>query len=183
MCGEPLILTPRLHRGVADPVHLQSAREDANVTLGNRTSYAAFFTTDPDPGNHLFWWYFPPIDANPNAPILVWLQVCFLCRSVKWSMMMRVLASLSSAPSPCNQGRTKGEQEYDSKTLPSSDTIAPRAQGRLIYECVFVLLAGWPRRLFPLWAICRARAIQGVRVPGAGTTKPNLEPALWNAIH
>lgn len=48
------------------------AQDASKVSLGNLTSYAGFVETTP--GKHMYFWYFPAQNQNPEAPLLIWLQ-------------------------------------------------------------------------------------------------------------
>eukprot|EP00960_Hanusia_phi_P043564 756123-Hanusia_phi.AAC.1 len=49
-------------------------REVSAVHLGNITSYTGFFTVDALSGSNMFFWYFPALSGNADAPLLIWLQ-------------------------------------------------------------------------------------------------------------
>ena len=51
---------------------VELAQSASKVTLGNLTSYAGFVETTP--GKHLYMWYFPAQNGDPDAPLLIWLQ-------------------------------------------------------------------------------------------------------------
>ena len=65
--GDALDLT----RHARDGDYLR-AQEASRVSLGNLTSYAGFVETTP--GKHMYFWFFPAQNKDPNAPLLIWLQ-------------------------------------------------------------------------------------------------------------
>ncbi|CAG9790103.1 unnamed protein product [Diatraea saccharalis] len=70
--GEPLILTPYVENG-----NITAGRELSRVHFTeylNITSYSGFFTVNKAYDSNQFFWYFPAIDGNKTAPLLVWLQ-------------------------------------------------------------------------------------------------------------
>lgn len=70
--GEPLILTPYLKKG-----SISLAQNLSRVSLTEKIgfpSYAGFFTVDEKYNSNLYFWYFPPLSGNPNAPVVLWLQ-------------------------------------------------------------------------------------------------------------
>lgn len=65
-CGEPLYLT-----GMAPA----AARNASRVYgMGTGPSYSGYFETRADTGNQMFFWYFPSMDGNAKAPLVIWLQ-------------------------------------------------------------------------------------------------------------
>ena len=44
------------------------------VVLGNLTSFAGFFTVDAVKASNMFFWYFPALNSDASAPLLIWLQ-------------------------------------------------------------------------------------------------------------
>ncbi|GBP23881.1 Venom serine carboxypeptidase [Eumeta japonica] len=70
--GEPLILTPFLNNG-----SISTAQKLSSVYLTEEfgiESHAGFFTVNEQYGSHHYFWYFPPILASKDAPVLLWLQ-------------------------------------------------------------------------------------------------------------
>ena len=80
--GEPLLVTPFLEANDAAGAREAMAINDLNVSTGTDgmvtwpTSYAGFFTTNQTETftNYNYAWYFPPLNGNASAPLLVWLQ-------------------------------------------------------------------------------------------------------------
>lgn len=70
--GEPLILTPYLKSG-AIALAQNLSRVPLTTKIGFE-SYAGFFTVDSQYNSNLYFWYFPPISMNRDAPVLLWLQ-------------------------------------------------------------------------------------------------------------
>ncbi|XP_062517505.1 probable serine carboxypeptidase CPVL [Corticium candelabrum] len=68
--GDPLFLTPLLMSNKT-----AEAREASKVNgIGPNLSYSGFLTTNETTGNNLFFWFFPAMNGNIKAPILMWLQ-------------------------------------------------------------------------------------------------------------
>ncbi|GFT56663.1 probable serine carboxypeptidase CPVL [Nephila pilipes] len=69
----PLILTPYLESG-----QIQKAKELSRVgKLPNApdvNSYSGFFTVQKMHNNNLFFWFFPAMNDDPKAPVILWLQ-------------------------------------------------------------------------------------------------------------
>lgn len=80
--GEPLLVTPFLEANDAAGAREAMAINDLNVSTDTDgmvtwpTSYAGFFTTNQTETftNYNYAWYFPPLNGNASAPLLVWLQ-------------------------------------------------------------------------------------------------------------
>ena len=64
---------PLLLSQITDPVEARMKSLVTSPEIYNGTSYAGFFTVDPEELYHLFFWYFPSM-SDPNAPLLVWLE-------------------------------------------------------------------------------------------------------------
>ncbi|PRD21474.1 UNVERIFIED_CONTAM: serine carboxypeptidase CPVL [Trichonephila clavipes] len=69
----PLFLTPYLQSG-----QIQKAK-DLSLVRGlpnapNITSYSGLFTVQQTFNNNLFFWFFPAMNNDHNAPIILWLQ-------------------------------------------------------------------------------------------------------------
>ncbi|KAI8441867.1 hypothetical protein MSG28_005551 [Choristoneura fumiferana] len=70
--GKPLFLTPFLKQGL-----IELAQNLSRVSITEYmgfTSHSGFFTIDPEINSNLFFWYFPPFNKDPNAPVTLWLQ-------------------------------------------------------------------------------------------------------------
>ncbi|XP_028171382.1 venom serine carboxypeptidase-like isoform X2 [Ostrinia furnacalis] len=70
--GDPLILTPYLKKG-----SIAEAQKLSRVSLTDRVgfpSHAGFFTVEEKYNSNLYFWYFPPISKNADAPVVLWLQ-------------------------------------------------------------------------------------------------------------
>uniref|UniRef100_A0A4Q8K3H4 Carboxypeptidase n=1 Tax=Liphistius sp. SGP-2016 TaxID=1905180 RepID=A0A4Q8K3H4_9ARAC len=71
--GDPLFLTPYIEAGQID-----KARNLSQVgKLPNSpplTSYSGFFTVNKQLGSNMFFWFFPALNKNPKAPVILWLQ-------------------------------------------------------------------------------------------------------------
>ncbi|GFX54269.1 probable serine carboxypeptidase CPVL [Trichonephila clavipes] len=71
--NKPLILTPYIQSG-----QIQKAKELSKVgrlpNAPNVTSYSGFFTVQKMHNNNLFFWFFPAMNGDPKAPIILWLQ-------------------------------------------------------------------------------------------------------------
>lgn len=70
--GTPLFLTPYIENGKIDEGRKLS-RVPFTESL-NIKSYSGFFTVDKKYDSNLYLWYFPPIETNNEAPVIVWLQ-------------------------------------------------------------------------------------------------------------
>ena len=66
------VYATRLMAGKEGPA---GARRACETDVGNITSYSCFITTNETVGNHMFFWYFPALDGNESAPLVIWLQV------------------------------------------------------------------------------------------------------------
>ncbi|XP_050667340.1 venom serine carboxypeptidase [Leptidea sinapis] len=70
--GAPLFLTPYIERGnITEGRRL--ARVPFTESLGFK-SYAGYFTVNKEYDSNQFFWYFPAIVPNKDAPVIVWLQ-------------------------------------------------------------------------------------------------------------
>ncbi|VVC91930.1 unnamed protein product [Leptidea sinapis] len=70
--GAPLFLTPYIERGnITEGRRL--ARVPFTESLGFK-SYAGYFTVNKQYDSNQFFWYFPAIVPNKDAPVIVWLQ-------------------------------------------------------------------------------------------------------------
>ena len=49
-------------------------QDASKVVLGNLTSYAGFFTVDAEKASNMFFWFFPALNGDEKAPLLIWLQ-------------------------------------------------------------------------------------------------------------
>ncbi|GIX94952.1 probable serine carboxypeptidase CPVL [Caerostris extrusa] len=71
--GEPLFLTPYIRSG-----NIKKAKDLSRVgKLPNApqiTSYSGFFTVNQKYNNNIFFWFFPALDNNHDAPVILWLQ-------------------------------------------------------------------------------------------------------------
>uniref|UniRef100_A0A1B6FEW7 Carboxypeptidase n=1 Tax=Cuerna arida TaxID=1464854 RepID=A0A1B6FEW7_9HEMI len=69
--GLPLILTPLIEAG-----KIQEAQDACKMKpmKSNITSYAGFFTVDKKYNSNLFFWFFPAVEKNDTAPVVLWLQ-------------------------------------------------------------------------------------------------------------
>uniref|UniRef100_A0A2C9JED0 Carboxypeptidase n=1 Tax=Biomphalaria glabrata TaxID=6526 RepID=A0A2C9JED0_BIOGL len=70
--NDRLHLTPYIRQG-----NITTARELSSVTYRDdnvATSHSGFITVDERLGNHLFFWFFPAINSDPRAPLVVWLN-------------------------------------------------------------------------------------------------------------
>jgi len=50
------------------------SQDASKVLLGNLTSYAGFFTVDAEKASNMFFWFFPSLNGDEKAPLLIWLQ-------------------------------------------------------------------------------------------------------------
>lgn len=72
--GTPLFLTPYIESGkIGEAKHLARVPFTENENLGFQ-SYSGFFTVDKRYNSNQFFWYFPAMNNNADAPVLVWLQ-------------------------------------------------------------------------------------------------------------
>ncbi|XP_055861008.1 probable serine carboxypeptidase CPVL [Biomphalaria glabrata] len=70
---KPLKLTPYLKQGkITTARQLSLVKDKKNGVIP--TSYSGFITVDQHLGNHLFFWFFPAINSDPKAPLVVWLN-------------------------------------------------------------------------------------------------------------
>lgn len=70
--GRPLFLTPYVENG-----NINKGRRLARVPFTESLrikSYAGFFTVNSTYNSNQFFWYFPSMTTNKNAPVIVWLQ-------------------------------------------------------------------------------------------------------------
>ncbi|XP_072934475.1 venom serine carboxypeptidase-like [Epargyreus clarus] len=70
--GTPLFLTPFVESG-----NITEGRRLARVPFTESLeieSYAGFFTVDKKYDGNQFFWYFPAMNRNKDAPVLLWLQ-------------------------------------------------------------------------------------------------------------
>ncbi|GFT56664.1 probable serine carboxypeptidase CPVL [Nephila pilipes] len=71
--NEPLFLTPYLQSGqIQRAKNLSLVRGLPNAP--NVTSYSGLFTVQQQFNNNLFFWFFPAMNNDPNAPVILWLQ-------------------------------------------------------------------------------------------------------------
>ncbi|XP_013080651.2 probable serine carboxypeptidase CPVL [Biomphalaria glabrata] len=70
--SKPLLLTPMLGRGEISTARDLSKVQDQDGVIP--TSYSGFITVDELIGNHLFFWFFPATNSDPNAPLVIWLN-------------------------------------------------------------------------------------------------------------
>ena len=70
--GSPLVVTPLLAEGRAADAREKAAVDPAG--LAGVPSYSMFFEVDADLGSHTYAWYFPALNRDPGAPLLLWLQ-------------------------------------------------------------------------------------------------------------
>lgn len=70
--GDALFLTQYIERGNIDEGR-RLARVSITEDLGI-TSYAGYLTVNKAYNSNQFFWYFPAMEPNENAPVLVWLQ-------------------------------------------------------------------------------------------------------------
>lgn len=70
--GSPLFLTPYVENG-----NITEGKRLARVPFTESLrikSYAGFFTVNATYNSNQFFWYFPAMTTNKNAPVIVWLQ-------------------------------------------------------------------------------------------------------------
>eukprot|EP01006_Ploeotia_vitrea_P046717 TRINITY_DN67056_c5_g7_i1.p1 TRINITY_DN67056_c5_g7~~TRINITY_DN67056_c5_g7_i1.p1 ORF type:complete len:498 (+),score=261.46 TRINITY_DN67056_c5_g7_i1:175-1494(+) len=67
---KPLVLSEFLDSAEARA----RGRKAAAVSLGGIKSYSGYFTVDKQFNSNLFFWYFPALNGDANAPLLLWLQ-------------------------------------------------------------------------------------------------------------
>jgi len=70
--GKRLSLTDYINSGRLDKVKSDFAVKDLPGNVWKIGSYAGFMQTDST--KSMFWWYFPPMNKNASAPLLIWLQ-------------------------------------------------------------------------------------------------------------
>ncbi|XP_055860519.1 probable serine carboxypeptidase CPVL [Biomphalaria glabrata] len=70
--SKPLLLTPMLCRGDISTARDYSRVQDQDGVIP--TSYSGFITVDKLIGNHLFFWFFPAMNSDPKAPLIIWLN-------------------------------------------------------------------------------------------------------------
>ncbi|KAH9515309.1 hypothetical protein Btru_014144 [Bulinus truncatus] len=69
---QPLHLTPYINQGNIITARNLSFVDDNDGVIP--PSYAGFITVDQLLGNHLFFWFFPAINSDPNSPLVIWLN-------------------------------------------------------------------------------------------------------------
>ncbi|KAH9515310.1 hypothetical protein Btru_014146 [Bulinus truncatus] len=69
---QPLHLTPYINQGNITAARNLSFVDDNHDVIP--PSYAGFITVDQLLGNHLFFWFFPAINSDPNSPLVIWLN-------------------------------------------------------------------------------------------------------------
>uniref|UniRef100_A0A2C9JLN1 Carboxypeptidase n=1 Tax=Biomphalaria glabrata TaxID=6526 RepID=A0A2C9JLN1_BIOGL len=67
-----LLLTPYLKEGEITTTKELSIVHDKDGVIP--TSYSGFITVDELIGNHLFFWFFPAMNSDPKAPLVIWLN-------------------------------------------------------------------------------------------------------------
>lgn len=69
--GKPLILTPMIEAGQIKEAQAASK----NVPFkSNFSSYSGYFTVNKRYNSNMFFWFFPAINNNDTAPVVLWLQ-------------------------------------------------------------------------------------------------------------
>lgn len=70
--GDPLLLTPLIEQN-----KIQDARAASQVYFNGFkqiTSFSGYFTVDKTYNSNLFFWFFPALNDNASAPVMLWLQ-------------------------------------------------------------------------------------------------------------
>ncbi|XP_054157696.1 venom serine carboxypeptidase-like [Oppia nitens] len=71
--GKPLLLTPLIESG-----RIRAAQQASLVTglpdAPNITSYSGYLTVNKKFKSNMFFWYFPALNKDKKAPLLLWLQ-------------------------------------------------------------------------------------------------------------
>ncbi|XP_054156696.1 probable serine carboxypeptidase CPVL [Oppia nitens] len=71
--GQPLFLTPMIESG-----HIEEAQQASRVTglsdAPDIISYSGFLTVNKKFNSNMFFWYFPALNKDKKAPLLLWLQ-------------------------------------------------------------------------------------------------------------
>ncbi|CAG2166942.1 unnamed protein product, partial [Oppiella nova] len=71
--GEPLFLTPYIESGrVAEAQKLSQV--SGLPSAPNITHYSGFLTVNKEYNSNMFFWYFPALNGNKSAPVLLWLE-------------------------------------------------------------------------------------------------------------
>jgi len=70
LCYSQLILTQYLN----NPSNGRQLALVPRISNWTKPSYSGYFTVNATTNSNLFFWYFPSLDNNPKAPLLLWLQ-------------------------------------------------------------------------------------------------------------
>uniref|UniRef100_A0A1B6DKD2 Carboxypeptidase n=1 Tax=Clastoptera arizonana TaxID=38151 RepID=A0A1B6DKD2_9HEMI len=69
--GEPLLLTPYVESG---KIALAQNLSKVSPFIDGIESYSGFFEVDKQYDSQMFFWFFPAINKNKSAPLILWLE-------------------------------------------------------------------------------------------------------------
>ncbi|GFS50308.1 probable serine carboxypeptidase CPVL [Trichonephila inaurata madagascariensis] len=72
--GQPLILTPYIENGQIEEVRSLSKVGRLPRVPRNIPSYSGFITVNKTYNSNMFFWFFPAMNKNVNAPVILWLE-------------------------------------------------------------------------------------------------------------
>lgn len=70
--GDPLFLTPLINNGEVDKARAMSKVPDLDGV--GVTSYAGYLTVNASCNSNMYFWFFPALNNDTKAPVLLWLQ-------------------------------------------------------------------------------------------------------------